>query len=91
MDWPCQDFIKSWQGQSTFTCVHQENEKAVWAQSSSLRAFKCVDPASGVKWSRIIVVKLLEPSADVIVSAREQGALIYLNHPQSPTITLDHY
>ena len=25
VDWPYQDFIKSWQGKSTFKCVHQEN------------------------------------------------------------------
>ena len=38
--------------------AHQENEEAVWAHFTSLRAFKCVHPASGVKWSRNIVVKL---------------------------------
>ena len=33
-------------------------EEAVWAHFTSLRAFKCVHPASGVKWSRNILVKL---------------------------------
>ena len=37
MNWPCQDFIKSWEGQSTFTCVHQENEEAARAHFITLR------------------------------------------------------
>ena len=51
-----QRFYKILRGKSTFKCVHQENEEAVWANFSSLGAFKCVHPASGVKWSRNIVV-----------------------------------
>ena len=43
---------------AAFKCVHQENEEAVWAHFTSLGAFKCVHPASGVKWSRNIVVKI---------------------------------
>ena len=58
-----------------FKCVHPEREEAVRAHFTVLGAFKCVHPASGVKWSRNIVVKLLEPPADVIVAAREQGAV----------------
>ena len=58
VDLPYQDFIKSWQAKSTFKCVHQENEEAVWAHFTSLGAFKCIHPASRVKWSRNIVVKL---------------------------------
>ena len=29
VDLPCQDFMKSPMGKSTFRCVHQENEEAV--------------------------------------------------------------
>ena len=44
--------------------VQQENEEDIWAHFTSLGAFKCVHPVSGV-----------EPSADVIVAAGKQGAL----------------
>ena len=56
MDWPCQYFIKSRPGQSTYPMYIKKMKKMY--EPTSLRAIKCVHPASGVKWSRNIVVKL---------------------------------
>ena len=70
VDCLCQDFIKSWQGKSTFQYLHQENKEAVLAHFTSLGAFKCVHLASG---AGILYWNVLEPSSDVIVAAREQG------------------
>ena len=53
-----------------FICVHLSSEEYVLAHFTSLGAIKCVHPGSEavkLQW------KFVEPSANVIVAAREQG------------------
>ena len=59
MNWPCQDFIKSWQGKFTFKCVpvHQENEEAVCM--GPLHFTWSLQMCSSSKWSEVEPLELL--------------------------------